>query len=272
MLTRYALFDPAAFILVELGPRGTEGTGLDQPCLTDHHGIVTHGTFRVHQVDGSVTAFDAGDAFYVPAGPPAHSFSASPGCVVGGFAPLVTEPDTTPAALAAQGFSVVADPDAAPLPPTTIRLAGAVAPFSRTGAISVDGSVMGKWLFMRSQFGPRSGYTSGRCDLAHWGLVLDGEIAISYPDRTELAARGDIYVAEPNHKITSPDGATIADYTPLDGIDVDRIATWRRAVIRDVAPDALGGARSASAAHARSTVPASWRGASIPRTLRLAPG
>lgn len=90
---------------------------------------------------------------------------------------------------------------------------------------------MGDWLFMRSELGPRSGYTSGRCDLTHWGLVLDGEILITADGGSDLVSRGDVYFASPGHRFTSPDGATIVDYTPIADIGKGRAAAWRRAAI-----------------------------------------
>lgn len=231
MLTRYSILGPAAFVLVELPATGTSGTGLDEPCLTDHHGIVTKGTFTVHEADGSSTDFEAGDAFYVPVGPPAHTFSATPGCIVSGFAPIVEEVDTSARALRERGFDAVTDAGVPALPPPTVKLAGSVAPFQRTGAIDVEGSRMGDWLFMRASFGPRSGYTSGICDLPHWGIVLDGDIAIAYEGETELVTRGDVFFAPPGHRFSSPDGATIVDYTPIRELGASRVAAWRRATI-----------------------------------------
>lgn len=231
MLTRYALLGPAAFVLVEFGDVGTAGTGLDQPCLTDHHGIVTRGWFAAEHADGRTETFQAGDAFYVPPGPPTHTFTSSPRAIVGGFAPIVAPVDTSTAALEAQGFSIVDRPGVPLPPPTSVRLAGTVQPFRRTGAVTVEGSRMGDWLFMRSELGPRSGYTSGPCDLTHWGLVLDGEILITADGSTDLVSRGDVYLASPGHRFTSPDGATIVDYTPIADIGKGRAAAWRRAAI-----------------------------------------
>jgi quercetin dioxygenase-like cupin family protein len=234
MLTRYSVLGPAAFVIVELPQTGTAGTGLDEPCLTDHQGIVTKGTFTVHEADGSTTDFEAGDAFYVPVGPPAHSFSATPGCIISGFAPITEEVDTSAHALQARGFDLVRKPAPPALPPLTVKLAGTVNPFQRTGAIDVEGSRMGAWLFMRSRFGPRSGYTGGTCDLNHWGIVLDGEIAIAYDREIELVSRGDVFFTPPGHRFSSPDGATIVDYTPIEDLGAGRIAAWRRATIAKV--------------------------------------
>ena len=116
-------------------------------------------------------------------------------------------------------------------PPGTVTVGGRVAPFRRPGTIDVEGAVMGQWLFMRATLGSRSGYTSGWCDVPHWGIVLDGETAIEYEEETELAARGDPYFAPPGHRFVSPDGATIADYTPMAALDGARVSRWRRAAV-----------------------------------------
>lgn len=229
MLTRFAMLGPVAYVHVTLPGHGTSGTGLDEPCLTEHHGLVSRGTFSVIHEDGRREDFGPGTAFYVPAGPPTHSFLATPNTVVGGFAPVVAEADTSDAGLASLGFSSVHPTTGPTEPPRDIQLAGLVAPFRRRGSIDVEGSRMGDWVFMRARFGPRGGFTSGWCDLPHWGMVLDGEIAITYEDRTELAARGDVYFSPPGHRLLSPDGATVIDYTPVDSLGTSRISAWRRA-------------------------------------------
>jgi hypothetical protein len=255
MLTRYAMLGPAAFVVVELPKDGTTGTGLDQPCLTDHHGIVTRGTFTVHHADGRSEDFTEGDAFYVPAGPPTHHFTSTPGCVVGGFA-AVSEPTDAAEALRQVGFTPVPRPGELPVPPATVQIAGPVEPFRRRGAIEVEGSRMGPWLFMRSRFGPRSGFSSGWCDLPHWGLVLDGEVAISYEADVELAARGDVFYARPGHRFASPDGATIADYTPVDSFGRGRVASWRRAAAQGVISQAPEPSRAVARSVVRPIIPA----------------
>jgi mannose-6-phosphate isomerase-like protein (cupin superfamily) len=233
-LIRYALFGPVAFIVADLPSGGAEGTGLDLPCVVEHHGIMLRGAMSVHHDDGRTETFAAGTAFYVPPGPPTHHFTFEPRSVACGFAAIEQPVDTSAAALTAQGFEVVRRPPTPITLPRTVVLGGAVQPFRRTGAIEVDGSIMGPWLFMSARFGPRSGYTSGWCDLPHWGMVLDGEVAINYDERTELATKGDAYYAPPGHRFASADGATIADYTPLAATDEPRVSRWRRAVI-DVA-------------------------------------
>ncbi len=232
MLTRFALLGHVTFVMVDLPEAGTAGTGLDEECVREHHGIVVRGSFTVHHADGRSETFEPGDAFYLPPGPPSHHFTSAGQCVVEGFGPIPAEVDTSASALDALGF-VAADPRA-PLasPPATVRLRGRVMPFQRPGAIDIEGSLMGDWMFVRARFGPRGGYTSGWCDQTHWGVVLDGVAAITYADHTELASSGDIYLATPGHRFTSADGATVADYTAWADLDTQRIPAWRRAALR----------------------------------------
>ena len=235
MLTRYAVLGPVAYVLADLPAEGTPGTGLEEPCVRDHHGIVLRGTFRVHHEDGRTESFEAGTVFYVPEGPPTHHFSWSSGAVVGGFARLASEADVQPAALEAMGFEIVSRPSVPLSPPSSVTLAGAVDPIRRPGTIDVEASVMGPWLFVRSIFGAQTGLATGRCELPHWGVVLDGAVAIHTRDAVELATAGDAFLAEPGHRFEVPDGATVIDYTPLDTIRPGvRVASWRRAAMSRV--------------------------------------
>lgn len=229
MLTRYALLGPVAYVLADLPAENATGTGLEDPCIIDHHGIVLRGTFRTHHEDGRTEIFEAGTVFYVPPGPPSHSFSWSSGAVVGGFAPIAPDVDVRRSALEAQGFEVVDRPAKPPAPPRSVTLAGSVAPYRRAGSIEVESSVMGRWLFTRATFGAQTGLGSGRCDLRHWGLVLEGEVAIHTGDAIELASAGDAFMVEPGHRFEVPDGATVIDYTPIDMLTSGvRMASWRR--------------------------------------------
>jgi hypothetical protein len=231
MLARYSVLGPVTFVLAELPSRGTAGTGLDEPCVAEHHGIVISGAFSVHHADGRSETHESGTAFYVAPGPPTHTFTCAPGTVVGGFAASAGDPmDTLSTRLAELRFEIVDRPHMPEAFPRTVTLGGAINPF-RPGAIEVEGTVMGEWLFLRATFGARSGYTSGWCDLPHWGIVLAGEVAILYEGDTELAAGGDAYFARPGHRFVSPDGATIADYTPMAALTGGRISRWHRASI-----------------------------------------
>ena len=121
MLTRFALLGHVTFVMVDLPGSGTAGTGLDEECVQEHHGIVVRGSFTVHHADGRNETFEPGDAFYLPPGPPSHHFTSAGQCVVEGFAAVRTEIDTSATALDALGF-LPADAGA-PLaePPATVK-------------------------------------------------------------------------------------------------------------------------------------------------------
>jgi len=101
MLARFGLLGPVGFVMVKLPETRTEGTGLDEACLTDHHGLVTRGWLAVHHADGRSETLAAGDASYVPEGPPTHTFSGSPRCHVQGSAVVPADTDTSTEALRA---------------------------------------------------------------------------------------------------------------------------------------------------------------------------
>ncbi|MEO8469068.1 MAG: hypothetical protein ABI573_05325 [Chloroflexota bacterium] len=238
LLARYHSFGSVVAVVADFPEDGsTAGTGLDAPCLTQHHGIVLRGALSVHHDDGRTESFSTGTAFYVPAGPPNHTFTAGPGTVVAGFATPETDQPVSAEALEARGFTLVARPDPQISLPHAVTVAGSLRPFRRPGVIEVEAGQMGPWIFMRSIFGQRTGHLSGWCDLPHWGFVIDGEIAILY-DRdaepgagTELAARGDAFFAPPGHRFVSADGAVVADYTPVTSLGTERVSKWRRATL-----------------------------------------
>ena len=95
---------------------------------------------------------------------------------------------------------------------------------------------MGTWVFMRTTYSPMSGYTSGWCDVPHWGLVLTGDLALNWEGGVELLTAGDVYycpAGPPGHQFQVPDAATTIDYTPLERFDTDdRVMEWRRAALR----------------------------------------
>jgi len=90
---------------------------------------------------------------------------------------------------------------------------------------------MGQWVFSRATFGALSGYTSGWCDLAHWGMVLAGDLALRFENDVELLTAGDVYycpVGPPGHQFQVADSATTIDYTPYDSLlESGRKAAWR---------------------------------------------
>jgi mannose-6-phosphate isomerase-like protein (cupin superfamily) len=233
-----------AFVHADLPKAGTAGTGLDEPCTMQHHGIVIRGSLIADFEDGRRETFDAGTAFYVPAGP-SHRFATEGATIVAGFAPLTGTEDIDPATLAARGFEVLDRTSPAAIPPATIKIHGRVAPYRRKGAVETEGAIMGSWLLTRATLGPSSAYTSTWCELPHWGVVLDGDMAITYRDDVELVSRGDAYYAPAGHRFETADGATFIDYTPLDELDGRHpIPLYRRTLVdRLVAADARSAAR-----------------------------
>ena len=79
---------------------------------------------------------------------------------------------------------------------------------------------MGEWVFARATYGPLSGYTSGWCDLPHWGMVLAGDLALRFEDRVELlSGRGRLLLSggPPGHQ-----------FQVADARDDDRLHAGRR--------------------------------------------
>jgi mannose-6-phosphate isomerase-like protein (cupin superfamily) len=241
MLTRFAILGPVAFVIADLPETGTAGTGLDEPCLTEHHVLILRGTITVHHDDGRTESFEEGTAFYVPPGPPTHHFTSAGKVVAAGFSAIAPDVDTGPDALRELGFDPIVRPPLPELPPATMRVHGTPGTVLRRGAVEAEGSVMGPWLFMRTSLGPRSGYTSGWCEVPHWGLLLDGDMSITFDDHVELVSRGDAFYAPAGHRYESPDGATVADYTPISELDgTRRLPAYRRPVVSRLVPVAPG--------------------------------
>lgn len=245
VLTRFAMLGPVAYVLADL-PAGAAGTSLETPCIERHWGIVLQGTLRLERP--GPTALAAGTAFHIPGGAPEHRFCAPDPVVVAGFAPLEATVGMGDEALAAKGFEVVGMTQPPPPPPPTIQLdpSGTTYHVAR-GAIDVETATMGPWLFSRATFGPLSGYTSGWCDLPHWGLVIQGDLAIAYEHGVELLSAGDVYYCPPGppgHRFEVSDAATVMDYTPTAGIEpIRRRAEWRRVPARAAGPSPAAGAR-----------------------------
>jgi hypothetical protein len=97
---------------------------------------------------------------------------------------------------------------------------------------------MGEWIFTRTTYGPLSGYTSGWCDMPHWGMVLSGDLALRFEGSVELLSAGDVYycpAGPPGHQFQVADGATTIDYTPVaDLFGPGRKAEWRSAAARRI--------------------------------------
>jgi hypothetical protein len=220
-----------------------------------------HVTLR-HRLDRE---FPAGTAFYIPPGTPEHVLTATGGTVVAGFAPVAPTTDTSDAALRGQGYVPVAVKGEAMALPDTIHSVEPSTRFRQAGAVDVESARMGDWQFMRTTFGPLSGYTSGWCDLPHWGLVLRGDFALNSESGVELVSAGDVYYCEPGppgHQFQVADAATTIDYTPVSDLDGPcrkadwRWAAWRRA--KEASTDGAGptveGTVAAREVHVRDVV------------------
>ena len=229
MLVRFALLGPVAFVQVEVPAGGSAGTGLEQPSLSAGWGFVLRGQVTLH---GATTRdVPAGTAFYVPPGPPDHYTTAIGGTILAGFAPIQPDLDASDQGLRRQGFKLL--PLGAPRPPLpqAMRSGEPSALFREPGSIEVETAQMGEWLFASSTFGPLTGYTSGWCDLPHWGMVLSGDFALKTEDDVELFGAGDVYycpAGPPGHQFQVVDSATTIDYTPIAEFDGPRrMAEWR---------------------------------------------
>lgn len=267
LLTRYAILDGVAFAHADLPAAGTAGTGLDEPCEQEHHAFVVRGAL-ILQTDSGDERFDAGTAFYVPAGR-RHTFASEGPTVVAGFTKVEPDLDVSPPALRAQGFEIVrAAPP--PLIPGTIEIADSARPVRRRGSIDVEAAEMGPWLFTRATFKAGSGYASVWCDLPHWGMVLDGVLALQTETGVELLAAGDAFsvpAGPPGHRFEAPEPATLIDYTPIAALGTTgRIQSWRRATISRV----LGPAAETSLVEPdREAIARTPRGLGAERPVRL---
>jgi quercetin dioxygenase-like cupin family protein len=231
VLVRYALLGPAAFVFAELPESGTAGTNLEDWCQMEHWGLMLDGVLRL---DGDEPReFNPGTAFYIPPDGKPHRFLATDRVTVAGFTPLREPVDTSPQALRARGLEIETHMPAPAAPPPLMRVADMRSRVTTRGEIELETAEMGEWLFTQTTFGPLSGYTSGWCDLTHWGLVLSGDLILNHEDSLEVLTAGDVFycpAGPPGHQFEVADQATIIDYTPIGELDrVVRQEAWRRA-------------------------------------------
>ncbi|MBM4407022.1 MAG: cupin domain-containing protein [Chloroflexi bacterium] len=274
VLVRFAVLGPVAYVEVDIPRAGSAGTGFETPSQNPGWGFVLRGHVTLH---GQVTReFTAGTAFYIPPGAPDHHLTAAGGTIVAGFVPVAPDLDTSDRALRRQGFRL-ASTHSAPTPLLqTIRSLEPSRVLRKAGTIDVESAPMGEWLFMRTTYGPMSGYTGGWCDLPHWGLVLRGDLTLTSESDVELLSSGDVYycpAGPPGHAFQVPDSATSIDYTPVvefgrtERQAERRNAAWRQALRSGlIAPDPQDKAlRIADAKAAAGTVRGTahggpWRG------------
>jgi mannose-6-phosphate isomerase-like protein (cupin superfamily) len=209
LTVRSVRLGPVSAVLAELPAGGSAGTTLEQACQRAHWTVVLRG--EVELLRGSErTELTTGQAFYVPAGQPAHQFRSSRRAVLAGFVPSSDEAEWAIGALCIAGNS--------PTEPAA-------------GEIHAEALPAGPWVMTRSSFGPTSGFGAGWCDLPHWGVVVSGGGVIEYENDVEVIAAGDLYycpAGPPGHKLEVADRATFVDFTPRDAFEKSpRVGEWR---------------------------------------------
>jgi hypothetical protein len=229
MLVRYAVLGETAFALVELPESGTAGTSLEQDCQQEHWGLILGGDVSLE--GPSPRAFTPGTAFHIAPGGQPHRFHADGRAVIAGFVPLAEPVDESPDALRARGLEIAKRMPVPQAPPSLMKVSGTLSRVEKRGAIELETAQMGAWMFTRTTFGPYSGYTSGWCDLPHWGLVLSGDVVLNHENEVELLTAGDVFLCPagpPGHQFEVADQATIIDYTPIAEMDRGgRQEAWR---------------------------------------------
>ncbi len=224
LVIRFAMLGTMAFVFGEVPSTGSPGTSLERPCERPHWGFVIDGqlTFVIGSRRETITA---GRAFHVRPGGPAHHFEASGHALVAGFQPAEGTTDVSDAGLAARGIEILALPSAATVVPAI--------PSRRVPASQIKSQSwsMSGYVMTRVRMGERSGYTVGWCDAPHWGMVIDGRLAIEWEDDAEVLSGGEVFhcpAGPPGHRIEAADPATFVDFTPVSAFDMARIADWRR--------------------------------------------
>lgn len=228
MVVRLADLGPVAYVIAEF-PSGTAETRVEDWCVRAHWGLVIGGSVDVERGDAR-NAIGDGNLFHVPPGPPAHRFVATDPVRLAGFEPLDAERRVDDRSLRRLGFEPIALPGE---PGTAARAFRRAAP--KRGAVDARVTRMGSLALSIIRFGPLSGYTSGWCDLPHWGLVLDGGLAIEWEDSVEVLSAGDAFRCQPGppgHRMHAADPAVVLDFTPLDAVTPDaRLVDWRREML-----------------------------------------
>ncbi len=233
LIARFAPIGPVVYVVVELNEAGTTGTSLEALCTTPHWGLILSGEMDVERDGSSPVRLEAGQAFHVPAGDPPHRFRATGRMTAAGFVPL-QGPVIDDRDIELAGFELVDESAAASglaLPvAVTVAMTSEVVPLRR-GQIEAESSLMGAWVLCTARFGGVSGYTTSWCDQPHWGIVIQGTIAIESESEVEIVGAGEAYYCPPGppgHRIEVTDAATIMDFTPLEAmVRPGRAAEWR---------------------------------------------
>lgn len=227
VVLRFAELGPVAFVLADI-PTGSAGTVLEEPCERAHWGFVLEGPIEVERGEARAT-LEAGAAFHIPGGAPAHRLVAAGPARAAGFELIDPDTPTSDAELRKLGLQVVNAP-------TTIDVPAVPAAIPAKGRVEARVTRMGPLAMSLAWFGPVSGYTSTWCDLPHWGIVIEGSVAIEWEDSIEVLGAGDVFrcpAGPPGHRVQAADPAFILDLTPLDAIRPDaRAVEWRRELLK----------------------------------------
>lgn len=228
LVLRFALLGDTAYVLAELPRTGSTGTSLEEPCVRPHWAFVVDGSIDV-EAGGARYRVDAGTAFHVPSGLEHRLFATGPARLAG-FEPVDPGREISDDRLRADGFEILPWPAASPalvVPPAGVESARV----PETGEIAASGVTMGDRILTRARFGPRSGYTSGFCDLPHWGLVTSGSLAIEWEDDVEVVTAGDVFycaAGPPGHRFLAADPAAMIDFSPAAAASTAvRLQGWR---------------------------------------------
>ncbi len=226
IVIRFAMLGQMAYVLAEVPASGSAGTSLEQPCIEAHWGFVIEGELEFVTV-GSRQTIPSGRAFHVPAGGAEHHFEVSGAALIAGFQPIEPELDVSDARLEAQGFELL---PSAPTAPTIVPAVPARE--VPAGEVRTESWPMSAYLMTRVRMGERSGYTTGWCDIPHWGMVTAGRLAIEWEADVEILSTGDIFhcpAGPPGHRLEAADPATFVDLTPIAAMRAGgRMADWRR--------------------------------------------
>ena len=229
IVVRFALLGSMAYVLAEVPRSGSSGTIIEQSCERPHWGFVVDGELT-YVTEGQRLAIPAGRAFHVPAGGHEHHFETDSSALVAGFEPVEPDLDVSDAKLIEQGFQ----PTSQPVKATSVPV---LTPYSvAAGEIRTEAWRMPPYIMTRVMMGERSGYTSGWCDVPHWGLVTAGRLAIECENDVEILSKGDVFhcpAGPPGHRLEAADPVTLVDFTPIEALESGgRVAEWRRGTLR----------------------------------------